>query len=788
MTTTSKYNIIVTGYYKQKNLGDDLFEEIATHIFPNKIFKNIINRIEYVNIEHINSNNLFVCCDKLILFGGEVLNDYFLDRILEYKLRHPKTEYFAIGVSCNQEYKTIINKLNVFDKIVFRNIKDYEYFKDIYKENCLYAPDIVFLTDYHKKFKFTQQKNVGFFLAQPLYYNLNENDKYLYIRSLKLCIDYWLTKEYCIYFFPMCCNEKKSEDDIILINQILKKYTIQEKKSFRLFMSNKKIIEYLPKMKYTLCWRFHAVVLSMIYNIPFIALSNTPKILNILEDSNLNELKGTMENILDSCEYLVNNKEKIISKISKKYIEYNKLAKQIYLSNIYKDKRLTPPFYINKEDCDNIIKYIVKNYKKYCSSIDDDFNTELILFTLTRTVNTEYFYGLRSKINLGIDNLTNDILWLIHDLIGKSNRFFYYSITHIPEVYKYNKTLINSNKYCINMNYINQFDMDGLHRSGWSYVLNTLKDRDSVDGLICDFYLDRTFHWNCSIYSQLKVIPYVKPWIGFIHHTMDENYSDFNTTALFKNKQFLKSLIFCKGLVVLSNYMKLKVEEILKEKDLKITVYNLTHPTQFVDKLFTFNNFKNNNNKKIIQIGAWMRDISAIFKLELDEELNIDKVALVGKKMESYYNYIQNSTYSNNSSQEATQTQTMTPSISRDKKRRKTYINSTVNLIQYLKDNDYDELLSRNIVFLKLIDASAVNTLIECIVRNTPIVINKLPAVVEMLGEKYPLYYDDLIYAKNLISMKTIENAYEYLKKLDKTKLKISTFINEFDNILKEII
>ena len=33
-------NILVTGYYEQNNLGDDLFVDIGKYIFPKKIFKN----------------------------------------------------------------------------------------------------------------------------------------------------------------------------------------------------------------------------------------------------------------------------------------------------------------------------------------------------------------------------------------------------------------------------------------------------------------------------------------------------------------------------------------------------------------------------------------------------------------------------------------------------------------------------------------------------------------------------------------------------------------------------
>ena len=63
----------------------------------------------------------------------------------------------------------------------------------------------------------------------------------------------------------------------------------------------------------------------------------------------------------------------------------------------------------------------------------------------------------------------------------------------------------------------------------------------------------------------------------------------------------------------------------------------------------------------------------------------------------------------------------------------------SVEVMEHLSDSAYDELLSDIVVFLNLIDASAVNTVIECIVRNTPLIINRLPAIVEILGEDYPL-------------------------------------------------
>ena len=87
----------------------------------------------------------------------------------------------------------------------------------------------------------------------------------------------------------------------------------------------------------------------------------------------------------------------------------------------------------------------------------------------------------------------------------------------------------------------------------------------------------------------------------------------------------------------------------------------------------------------------------------------------------------------------------------------------------------------------KLEDASAVNTVIECIVRNTPIIVNRLNALEEVLGKKYPLFYDSINDVKNLLTMKYIEKGHDYLKNLNKTELKLETFVNKFINIVNQI-
>lgn len=111
---------------------------------------------------------------------------------------------------------------------------------------------------------------------------------------------------------------------------------------------------------------------------------------------------------------------------------------------------------------------------------------------------------------------------------------------------------------------------------------------------------------------------------------------------------------------------------------------------------------------------------------------------------------------------------------------------ASVTMIAHVDNAGYDALLRENIVFLNLVDCSAVNTIVECTVRNTPVLVNRLPAVVEYLGEYYPLYYDNLDHAARLLtSPATILQAHVYLKYLDKTYLSVEHFSTCFASFLR---
>jgi len=855
---------VITGYYDKNNYGDDLFKEIATTIF---IDKNKIEECSIIPIDRLieyTKLNSSAPCDRLILFGGETLNNYFLDilikfkEIIEKKFQKPLL-LNAVGVSCNQEYNSVVNKVNLFDYIIFRSKKDFDFFQ--HRIPCRYCPDIVFLykpetktslfssssssykQHYNKKYK--KNQTVGFFLAQPALHGKKPEDIRKYIKTIVSYIQYFLKRKFKIALFPMGINKKEAENDNILNGKIYCALNKEEKEEVAVYNNNNYILENMSSLRFAVCWRFHAHILSIIYNIPFISLSDTPKVTALLKDNKLEALALTDSKMaINTFNYLLENEVQLKAQLKEVHKECYAEAKKCYKDmTIYFNEYNKKTYYINELDTLLIYSTITKKYTDLClnykkenkeNKLTYDDKAMIILFSLLRTIHCDYAHGLSAKIqqltekkyNSGISNiastapivtlLKNDIMWLINDCIITNNSLFYDTVKPIISTFEkssakestptfgttfgttFGKSSAKDEKSIIeasiakkailnyNINYIDQNEYKGLHRAGWSYIVDafTKYASNSDENVLCDLYLDSTFHWNLEKYLILKQIPYTKPWIGFIHHTCEEDYSPNNTVNLFKNKYFLQSLKTCKGLIVLSAHLKEQVEKLLlaqpKVKD-KIKVYNLTHPTEFVEKLFTIEKFNKEGERKIIQVGAWLRNLNAINELDLKENpLKLHKYILKGKKMEKYY-----APKIEEDKEEADGV--VCECICRIKDPKLTYLDADVNVLEYLDNNAYDECLSANIVFINLIGASAVNTIIECIVRNTPILVNRLPATIEMLGEKYPLFYDDIKDVSELLTLKKITKGWQYLKQMDKTKFRLETFIKELYFLEKSI-
>ncbi len=256
----------------------------------------------------------------------------------------------------------------------------------------------------------------------------------------------------------------------------------------------------------------------------------------------------------------------------------------------------------------------------------------------------------------------------------------------------------------------------GDHRSGWNYAVRSVASLHNPVGILLDPFIERTFAWNPK-----GIKPHLEPWIGFIHVPpcippyLSRNQSN---REIFNTEAWKKSLPFCKGLFTLSEYHKMNLEPFPG-----VPVNNLLHPTEFPELTWSPELFLGNREKKIVQIGWWLRKIYSIYRLNVN---GYQKVFL--RKNEDNMEEIMKMEFDHTPGKEF-----LTPECMAQTK-----------TMKFLSNTKYDQLLSENIVFLDLYDASANNAVVECIARNTPILVNPIAPVVEYLGADYPLYFGSL--------------------------------------------
>jgi hypothetical protein len=304
-----------------------------------------------------------------------------------------------------------------------------------------------------------------------------------------------------------------------------------------------------------------------------------------------------------------------------------------------------------------------------------------------------------------------------------------------------------------------------LHRSGWAYAISALQHLHSDNGVRFDGFIEQKFAWD----GDNGWPPYREPWIGFFHNPpyvppwfgRGRSAGNIIATLLWR-----ESLPYCRGLFTLSRYLA----DWLGPR-VQVPVCSLFHPTDPGAEQFSMEKYYNNNHRSVVHIGWWLRKIHSFFLLQtpslqklLIAPIRQQELRLNRQQMKLIF---------------------MTErSIARRSLTRGSVIQPFK--FEFHKDNEsYDRLLSSNIVFIDLYDSSANNVIVECIVRNTPLVVNRHPATVEYLGEDYPLFFDTVEEASGLAeSDRQIHAAYNYLRDRHEIKERLTRewFVREFTN------
>ena len=292
----------------------------------------------------------------------------------------------------------------------------------------------------------------------------------------------------------------------------------------------------------------------------------------------------------------------------------------------------------------------------------------------------------------------------------------------------------------------------GHHYSGWGFCISQLMSIHSESGILCDDFIERAFCWQQIDYYTGKNpynIPYKRDWIGFFHNppNVPAWFDSYNAPqAVIQRPSFVESLKYCKCLVALSDYLAGWLQE-----RVDVPVISVKHPTMIPNNKWNINLFFQQRQIPVVQIGYWLRDLLAIRNLKCN---HLYEKMWLPSDLEYALTLV-----------EIQERHTLD-------KYEKQHTWSGVTMLGRIPDSQYEDLMNRCVVFLKMYDSSANNAVIECIARNTPILINKITPVVEYLGEDYPFYFKNMQDAQDKLHDKQmIIKAHEYLKNMDKTFL-----------------
>jgi glycosyltransferase involved in cell wall biosynthesis len=231
------------------------------------------------------------------------------------------------------------------------------------------------------------------------------------------------------------------------------------------------------------------------------------------------------------------------------------------------------------------------------------------------------------------------------------------------------------------------------HRGGWKFVCRLITEQ---------LHCEDGVRFIGSVEDEVanrRII--AEPWVGFIHQVPKHDLQWFpDLERLLKHEYWKANAQDCLGLFALSTYLK----DYLQNAGCDIPIARIMYPAEPTDRLFSLDRFFARSPRRIISGGEFLRNFQPFFDLDAP---GFSKQLLV---------------------HEGFKWQSVVP-------------NGSVELLGRVSDDEYDALLEDSIVFLNLRDAPANTAVVECIARNTPILINPLPGVVEYLGEDYPYYY-----------------------------------------------
>ena len=316
-------------YDKKSSLIEDEIDYIQ--YFPSWIKKNPLKNIWYFwqNIKAIYKSDLVIIWWWWLIYEEEVQSSS--SPILQWKLRiflaklfRKKIIYFWIGINVKKpaNIKYLFSWKRTFVSV--RDEKSSRALETIWIKNIL-MNDPVFLLEPEKKIHTENTKIIWISLRKWYLKNEKENIKQIVLYLSRL----WYK---LVFLSHSIHKEDILANDYEFLSDIARKYNIEITRTI------KDTLSYYKKLDFVIWMRLHSLIISLVYNIPFLALSYSQKTDELLKGFNY--------------DFIINPKEFIFTDFIKSFEDLEKNASKFdfkgKISTIKSDLNLN----INK-----IIKY-----------------------------------------------------------------------------------------------------------------------------------------------------------------------------------------------------------------------------------------------------------------------------------------------------------------------------------------------------------------------------------------------------------------------------------------------
>lgn len=274
------------------------------------------------------------------------------------------------------------------------------------------------------------------------------------------------------------------------------------------------------------------------------------------------------------------------------------------------------------------------------------------------------------------------------------------------------------------------------HRSGWKYAIDALNERLGDPKAPVRFL--------SHLETDLSRHEVGRPWIGFFHNVpvMPDEVIRYwpahkGLGESLCSQEWIDRKDSCRGLLFLTEYTANFARQHTSAHVLALKI-----PSEIPQIKFDWGRFTENST--IALIGTSMRRFDTFPRLQT----TLAKLWVTADPNAPWRD------------------------IFADLQRSMPDFRDRVRLSGRLTDRQYDDLLASSVMYLDVYDMAASVLLVECIARNTPVLIPRLPSAVEYLGQEYPLFFDDEQQAAAILADPgNVKAAHFYLRSMDKSWL-----------------